>query len=164
MFFLLKICQCGQKNLKINAKGTKEYKGVFRKICTKVTMFWGKKSLKPSYLESTFTKTKQNSKNFSTFLSGSFLLMDDQQSTYLKNLTQKKKKNRKKTPLLTQVRKEKKRKRKWTIFWCKRKEKKSPIFKSPNSANGFVKIMKDELWSDIMIIFFIFVKPSGCTF
>jgi hypothetical protein len=127
-------------------------------------MFWGKKSLKPSYLESTFTKTKQNSKNFSTFLSGSFLLMDDQQSTYLKNLTQKKKKNRKKTPLLTQVRKEKKRKRKWTIFWCKRKEKKSPIFKSPNSANGFVKIMKDELWSDIMIIFFIFVKPSGCTF
>jgi hypothetical protein len=25
--------------LKINAKGTKEYKGVFRKICTKVTMF-----------------------------------------------------------------------------------------------------------------------------
>jgi hypothetical protein len=55
-----------------------------------------KKSLKPSYLDSTFTKTKQNSKNFSTFLSGSFLLMDDHQSTYLKNLTPRKGKKKEK--------------------------------------------------------------------
>ncbi len=89
------------------------------------------KSLKPSYLDTRFTKTKQNSKNFSTFLSGSFLLMDHHQSTYLKNLIPTPNPTKKKhPPLLTQVRKEKKRKRKWTIFWCKRKEKKNPIFKS----------------------------------
>jgi hypothetical protein len=39
VFFLLENFAIVAIFLKVNAKGTKEYKGVFRKICTKVTMF-----------------------------------------------------------------------------------------------------------------------------
>jgi hypothetical protein len=109
VFSFGKICHCGNF-LKSQCQGYKGVQRSFSKNMHQSHHVLRKKSLKPSYLSSTFTKTKQNSKNFSTFLSGSFLLMDDHQSTYLKNLTQ----NFvfRKTPLLTQVRKEKKRKEK----------------------------------------------------
>lgn len=165
VFSFGKLCHCGNF-FKSQCQG---YKGVQRSFSENMHQshhVLRKKSLKPSYLSSTFTKTKQNSKNFSTFLSGSFLLMDDHQV----HLPQKFDPifSFKKPPLLTQVRKEKKRKRKWTIFWYKRKEKKSPIFKSQKKwklSKWFCQ--NHAIWTlkwYYDFIFFIFIKPFGFIF